>query len=126
MGYGRRAALGTEAERTALRFLVSRGLQPITRNFRNRGGEIDLIMLDGSCLAFIEVRCRSSTLFSRPELTVDLRKQRKIIRTAAMFIAGRQAYARHCVRFDVVAVTAGGTDDIRWIRDAFRPQDSML
>ncbi|MDH3615004.1 MAG: YraN family protein [Gammaproteobacteria bacterium] len=114
---------GNEAEQSALHFLVHQGLRPVTRNFRSRGGEIDLIMLDGDCLTFVEVRYRKSTRFSSPAPTVDHRKQRKILRTAAMFVANSQRYARHTMRFDVVAIAG---DTIEWIQDAFRPSDSTL
>ena len=98
----------------------------MARNFRRRGGEIDLIMLDGDCLTFVEVRYRKSTRFSSPAPTVDRHKQRKILRTAAMFVANSQCYAGHTMRFDVIAI-AGDTDNtIEWIQDAFRPSDSTL
>lgn len=126
MGSGRTGALGKRAERTALEFLVRNGLTPVSRNYQRRGGEIDLIMLHGDCLAFIEVRFRTSTRFSSPELTVDSHKQRKILRTAAMFIASERRYARHTVRFDIVAITADEDTGIRWIQDAFRPENSTL
>lgn len=98
----------------------------MARNFRSRGGEIDLIMLDGRCLTFIEVRCRRSSAFTDPGHTVDYHKQRKIIRTAALFVARNRDYARHVMRFDVVAITGEDTPAIDWIRDAFRPNDSTL
>lgn len=126
MGRGARGALGDRAEQAAFRYLVDRGLRPVARNFRSRGGEIDLIMLDGRCLTFIEVRCRRSTQFTEPGLTVDFRKQRKIIRTAAMFGARNHGYANHTMRFDVVAIEGESPPIIKWIRDAFRPTDSGL
>lgn len=110
----------------ALEFLLGKGLTLISRNFRCRGGEIDLIMQHDECLAFVEVRYRSSSRFSNPELTVDFPKQQKILRTAALFIAGSRQFARHTVRFDVVAIIGGGDTEIRWIPDAFRPADSTL
>ena len=126
MGSGRTGSLGREAERTALEFLVGKGLTLIDRNYRRRGGEIDLIMLHDGCLVFVEVRFRTSTRYSSPELTVDARKQQKIIGAAALFLAGADQYAERVVRFDVVAITAGEQARIRWLRDAFRPQDSAL
>jgi putative endonuclease len=95
----------------------------VARNFRCRSGEIDLIMLDRQCLAFIEVRCRRSGRFVAPADTVDYRKQRKLIRTAAMFVARERRYAALRMRFDVIAIEGDG---VRWIRDAFRPDDSAL
>lgn len=126
MGSGTTGTLGDEAEQKALQFLVGKGLKPVTRNFRSRGGEIDLIMLHGDCLTFVEVRCRKSTRFSSPAPTVDIHKQRKILRTAAMFLASKRRYARHTLRFDVVAIAGGKNGTIEWIQDAFRPFDSTL
>lgn len=126
MGSATTGALGNKAEQKALSFLIREGLRPVTRNFRSRGGEIDLIMLHGDCLTFVEVRFRASTRFSSPAPTVDANKQRKILRTAAMFLAKEQRYARHTVRFDVVAIANSLDGDIEWIQDAFRPTDSTL
>jgi putative endonuclease len=126
MGPGTRGTLGEKAERQALHFLIREGLKPVARNFRRRGGEIDLIMLHDDCLTFVEVRYRSSTRFSSPAPTVDCYKQRKLLRTAAMFLAGEQRYAGHTVRFDVVAIAGGVDGTIEWIQDAFRPTDSTL
>ena len=117
-------ALGQRAENLAFRYLCDRGLRPVARNFRRRGGEIDIIMLDRDCLVFVEVRYRRSTSFARAGLTVDARKQRKLVRTAALFAARHRQLAQRMMRFDVVAVE--GPDTVCWIRDAFRPDDSAL
>lgn len=126
MGPGPTGTLGDQAEQLAFRYLTDRGLRPVARNFRTRGGEIDLILLDGDCLTFVEVRCRRSAKFTEPALTVDHRKQRKLVRTAALFAARHRAYAQHVMRFDVVAIEGDEVPTIEWIRDAFRPNDSAL
>lgn len=126
MGRPGKGTLGARAEQAAFRYLVDRGLRPVAKNFRRRGGEIDLIMLDDDCLVFIEVRCRRSTAFTEPATTVDRHKQRRIIRTAALFNASDSRYASHTMRFDVVAVQATNPPTMHWIRDAFRPDDSMF
>jgi len=117
-------AVGRSAEQKALHYLIARGLRPVARNFRSRGGEIDLIMLDGDCLTFVEVRYRASANFVPASLTVDTRKQRKIIRTAAMYIARNRQFAAHTMRFDVVSVEGRSMLSIAWISDAFRPNDA--
>ena len=120
----RTGALGRRAEKAALRFLRDKGLRPVARNFRRRGGEIDIIMIDGDALVFVEVRYRRSAAFTEPGLTVDTRKQRKLIRTAALFAASHSRLASYEMRFDVVAIEEG--KPVRWILDAFRPDDSAL
>ena len=99
---------------------------PVARNFYCRGGEIDLIMLDEDCLVFIEVRFRSTSKFARACDTVDARKQRKIIRTAAMFVARNHRFGNAVMRFDVVAAEGPEEAIIDWIKDAFRPNNSTL
>lgn len=126
MGRRPTGTLGAQAEQLAFRYLTERGLRPVARNFRTRGGEIDLILLDGECLTFVEVRCRRSARFTDPGLTVDHHKQRKLIRTAALFAARHRAYAQHVMRFDIVAIEGDESPTIAWIRDAFRPNDSAL
>jgi putative endonuclease len=121
-------ALGDDAENLALRYLKQHGLTPVHRNFACRLGELDLIMRDDSCLVIVEVRFRSHRSFVPAELTVDRRKQSKIVRTTAMFLAWNERFAAIPIRFDVVAVDADahGETTLKWIRDAFRPADSKL
>ena len=125
---GRRATgtLGRQAEDAAFRFLVDRGLRPVERNFNTRGGEIDLIMLDEGCLVFVEVRYRRSKRFTAPALTVDRHKQRRIVRTAALYVARRRQHASRQMRFDVLAVEGRSRPRVSWLRDAFRPDDSAF
>ena len=120
--------LGAGAERAAERFLRRQGLTRLARNFRSRLGEIDLIMRDGRCLVFVEVRFRARSAFVRAGESVDRHKQRKLIRTAALFLRQRPQYADNVMRFDVVAIDAdtAGKEKIEWIKDAFRPRNSDL
>ncbi len=115
--------LGNNAEQLAFQFLRRHGLKPVSRNFRCRLGEIDLIMLAGECLVFIEVRYRAPNRFSRATLTIDRRKQHKLTKAAAMFLASSPFYQRHCTRFDVVGVDRDVNNriSIEWLADAFRP-----
>jgi putative endonuclease len=85
-------------------------------------------MQDGRCLVIVEVRFRSSNSFVPAGLTVDSRKQKKIIRTTAMFLAWNKRFANSPVRFDVLGINADAHGDttIEWIRDAFRPTDSKF
>ena len=80
-------------------------------------------MLDHDCLVFVEVRFRSPGAFSSAAVTVDHRKQSKLVRTAEMFLAMRPALSSHTARFDVIGVDGGGDGRqfVEWIRDAFGP-----
>lgn len=110
---------GASAETLALRHLEQAGLRLVERNYRCRGGEIDLVMLDADSLVFVEVRYRSSTRFGRAEETVTAAKQARLT-TAASHYLQRHAVTRPA-RFDVVAIhpASGGEHAVEWIRDAF-------
>ncbi len=121
-------AVGFGAERLAEQHLTGSGLCTIERNFYCRFGEIDLIMLDDAQLVFVEVRFRSARRRVAARFSVDAQKRRKIIKTAAMFIAGQPQHANRVMRFDIVGVdqNSDGARKLTWIQDAFRPHDSSL
>ena len=55
--------MGDWAEQLACDWLGKHGLNLHARNFRSRYGEIDLIMQDGNCLVFIEVKYRKNNFY---------------------------------------------------------------
>jgi putative endonuclease len=120
--------VGANAENLALKFLCDKGLTPIRRNFQCRLGELDLIMRDDQCLVVVEVRYRGSKSLVTAGLTIDRRKQQKLIRTTALFLAWSPRYANDPLRFDVVGidVNAHAEVHVEWIQDAFRPTDASL
>lgn len=114
---------GRKAENSALRYLRRQGLRLVTRNYRCRLGEIDLIMHDTNCLVVVEVRYRNDNRYASAALSVDRHKQAKLLRTAAMFLSNNRKFANHNVRFDVIGFnqSQAGKCTVQWIRDAFRP-----
>jgi putative endonuclease len=116
-----RKEAGAAAEDAALKHLSSYGLQLIARNYRCRGGELDLVMLEGKTLALIEVRYRSSEDFGGAAASVTWFKQRRLILAARHLITTRKDLRRYPARFDVVAVSGGNRQapQIEWIRGAF-------
>ena len=118
-----RSRKGAHYERLALDFLLAAGLELVQRNYQCRLGEIDLVMREGDCVVVVEVRSRKDGQFLQAALTVDGPKQRRIERSAAMFLASRPDLDEAAVRFDVVAIeeASRGPGKIQWIRDAFRP-----
>lgn len=114
---------GERIERLALSRLLDAGLRLVARNFRCRVGEIDLVMLDGDCLVFVEVRYRRRNRFATARESVGAHKRRKLAKAALFFLARHPAFDDHPVRFDVVACDATAPDQYRlqWLKDAFRP-----
>jgi putative endonuclease len=116
-----RKEAGAKAEDAALKHLTSHGLQLITRNYRCRGGELDLVMLEGKTLALIEVRYRSSEAFGGAAASVTWFKERRLILAARHLLTTRSELRRYPARFDVVAVSGsnGPRLQIEWIKGAF-------
>jgi putative endonuclease len=107
-------------ERSAESFLRRRGLNLLHRNFRCRFGEIDLVMEDGATIVFVEVKYRSSSRHGSGANAVTARKQGRISRTAAWYLAKNPHRAEQDCRFDVVSMDPGKEDNgIQWIRNAF-------
>ncbi len=113
-----RQAIGQHAEQLAEHYLLNQGLRLQQRNYRCRGGEIDLIMLEGETLVFVEVRYRKHQGFGGAAASVDRRKQQRL-RLAAQHYLQRHPANRAC-RFDVIAIspTAGGQNNVQWITNA--------
>jgi putative endonuclease len=107
-------AIGAEAEETAARFLASKGLAIVARNFRTRFGELDLVARDGETLVFVEVRLRTNGHFGGAAASVDSSKRARLIAAARAYLA-RLASEPPC-RFDVVTLDG---ETARWIPAAF-------
>jgi putative endonuclease len=113
------AELGADAEESACRYLLDQGYRLLTRNYRCRYGEIDLIMGDGSTIVFVEVRMRSRTDFGSGAESVDSRKQGRILRSAEHYLKRHATLLASC-RFDVVSIHRTGNEHrLNWIRNAF-------
>jgi len=111
---------GSRWERYAESFLRMRGLRSLARNFNTRFGEIDLVMLDGAVLVFVEVRYRRRSDYGSGAESVTSAKQRRLVRAAGYFLARHRPHAGRTCRFDVVSLGAGADGpDVEWIKHAF-------
>ena len=107
---------GRQAEDLAARFLEKQKLKIVMRNYRCRGGEIDLVCRDGSTLVFVEVRQRSNRGFGGAAASITAEKQRRIILAAQHYLAAQRQTETPC-RFDCVLID--GETPLEWLRDAF-------
>jgi putative endonuclease len=104
---------GDAGEALALHYLQQRGLTLVQRNFRCKGGEIDLIMQESGCLVFVEVRKRADTRHGGAAASVTARKQARLIIAAQVFLQ-RYRMPPPC-RFDVIAIDGSA---IEWLKNA--------
>lgn len=116
----RRLALGRRGEELAEAHLRGCGYRILTRNWRSRLGEIDLVAEDKATLIFVEVKTRCSGARGSAAEAVTGDKQRRLTRLAQEYLQchGQQERA---ARFDVVTVTLVDTAEprVELIRNAF-------
>ncbi|MDR7345236.1 putative endonuclease [Pantoea alhagi] len=109
---------GARYEQIARRHLEQAGLVFVAANVRYRVGELDLIMRDGRQWVFVEVRYRRDARFGGAAVSVTWRKQQKLLRSAALWLAARNAsFDTVDCRFDIVAITG---QQLSWLPDAFQ------
>jgi putative endonuclease len=106
---------GDAAEALAAAFLERRGLKILSRNYRCRFGEIDLVAESGATLVFVEVRARRSEAFGGPAESSTGTKRRRLVAAARHYLANA---GERTARFDVVLLR-GEPPRIEWIADAF-------
>ena len=94
---------GNLGERIAARYLEGCGYTVVARNYREKIGEIDLIVKDCSTWVFVEVKTRSNSSFGSPLDAITAKKLMSIIRTSQLFLQKmRLGYGD--VRYDAVEV----------------------
>ena len=125
MAASHRQRVGTRYERIARAYLERCGLETLVTNYRTRAGELDIVLRHGDVLVIAEVRYRGRSSRLRAAESITPVKQRRIALATEHFRVRYRQYARLPVRFDVVALDAGGAScdavaSIEWLRDAFR------
>lgn len=114
------AAWGAWAEGIALQYLEDHGLVLVTRNFRCKLGELDLVMTHRKELVFVEVRLRNNTSYGDGLVSVSYAKQRRLARAASVFLMRHPDCQERRCRFDVVSVSKRNyRAHCEWIQGAF-------
>ncbi len=108
--------IGTKHEESAIEHLKSNGYHIITKNFRCKIGEIDIIAKDKEYLVFIEVKYRASSKKGYPYEAINHYKINKIINTAKYYMLSNNISFDSPCRFDVVTIL---DQDMHIIKDAF-------
>ena len=93
----------------------------LTRNWRCKGGELDLVMLDADTVVFVEVRYRLHASFGGALGSIDGRKQKRLVLAASLFLQKEPRWAAQPCRFDVVALQGShhAGRPLQWLKNAF-------
>ena len=112
--------LGAYGENLAAEFLLRHGFKILTRNFRVRGAELDIIALKENAVYFVEVKTRTGSAYGAPESAIHYYKQRHIQFAAQIFVAQNPQYAESELHFSSLAVMINVADkraNFRFIKD---------
>ena len=120
---GKNNIAGAWGEALAAEYLKKKGFRLVSAGYRSRFGEIDLIVRDRNCLAFVEVKLRKSNRFAKAYEYVDSRKQERLRKTALIYLS-RNPCDLPC-RFDVIEIYAPEgihtqNPEIHHMEDAFQ------
>jgi putative endonuclease len=110
---------GMAAEEQAAELLRQAGFEILTRNYRCRMGELDIVARRRGLLVIAEVRHRSRRDFGDAADSITAAKRRRLQLAARHLLARRPELSRLAGRFDAVLLGAPGAP-IEWIEDAFR------
>lgn len=112
--------LGRRGEEVAAEYLTDTGLVVLSRNWRCREGELDLVATDRERLIVCEVKTRSGTGYGEPSEAVTPVKAARIRRSTASWL--RVHRVGWCeIRFDVLSVLCpqAGPITVEHLRGAF-------
>ena len=103
--------------------LENAGWTIVSRNWRTRRGEIDIIALESDTLVFIEVKTWPRGQERDLDLVIGFGKQKRMVETAKCFLDTHRQYNGMYIRFDVILVTSDPLRDeplvFRHLKDAF-------
>lgn len=105
---------GKRGEAQAAHFLEGHGLTVLARNYRCRGGELDIVCREGRTLVFVEVRLRSSGAFGGAAASITATKQRRIVLAAQHYLTSTGKTDADC-RIDCVLIEG---DTVTWLKNA--------
>jgi ribonuclease HII len=119
-GPNRRTALGRRGERMAAEHLEEQGYVICQTNYRCEVGEMDIVALDGECLAFVEVKTRKSRKYGSPEESITAAKRQKLIEVAQTYLQEHESEPLDW-RIDVVSIELspeGETERLTLLKNA--------
>lgn len=117
---------GVLGETAVCYYLEALGYRVLDRNFRIRGGEIDIVALHGDVLCFVEVKTRRLGTQSTGQEAVGRRKRHHLIRAAYAYCETHGIREEdYFLRYDIAEVTVQGSTllGIDYLESAFDETD---
>ena len=110
---------GDEGEKRACQYLLSKGFAIIERNWRTKGGEIDIIAYKNDILVFVEVKTLPNGTMDMIQRELNYQKRQRIIKTSKRFLLNHRQYSNSYIRYDVIVIDMPGFEEVYHIENAF-------
>lgn len=94
---------GNLGEDLACEYLKKQGYKILERNYRIRGGEIDIVAMDKNYLVFVEVKARLSHEYGKPAESMTPWKIKYLIKTAKFYV-NRINWGSRPYRLDFIGI----------------------
>jgi len=115
--------IGQKGEEFVVQYLIKQEYKILNINWRFKHKEIDIISEKDDKIIFIEVKTRTTTIFEKPQYSVNNTKMVNLIKAADYYLQSNN-YLNKDSRYDIITVLAGQTYKIlEHIKDAFKPND---
>ena len=116
---------GKIGETTAVKHLENKNYKILSRNFRCKYGEIDIIAINLNTLVFFEVKSWKTYNIQDLEYSINNRKQKRIIDSATHYISCNEDLENYLVRFDVLFIDSQ-TKKIEHLMNAYGDDNKWL
>ena len=110
---------GDKGEERAAAWLRSKGFFIIERNWRTKGGEVDIIAFKNDTIVFVEVKTLPNGTIDMIQRELNYQKRQRIIKTSKRFLLKHRQYSNSYIRFDVIVIDMPGLEPVYHIENAF-------
>ena len=112
--------VGIQGEEIVFNYLIDSGYKVLNRNWRVRHYEIDIIAIKNKIVHIVEVRTLRYPYLYEPYESITIKKQRKIIKAASLYVAKYKISGE--IVFDIASVVINGDAfKLEYINNAFAP-----
>ena len=111
--------IGKYGEDKAAEYLKENGYAIITRNWRTRSGEIDIIAYKNETIVFVEVKALPNGTMDMIQKELNHQKRERILKTSKRFMLNHRQYSNSYVRYDVIVIDMPGFESVYHIENAF-------
>jgi len=108
---------GNFGENLAAEYLIKNGFDILTKNWRYKHLEIDIIASKDQKLHIVEVKTRSTVAYGHPEQFIGKQKFQFLKNAAAMYQYQHAQWKN--IQFDVIAITLKEPIEILFLEDVF-------